>query len=378
VSPIRALERVDLPEVAELYELVARSGRSDPPPGLAPYFERTFLDQPWADPDIPSLVHTDPDGRIVAFQGSSVRRARFDGRPIRIACAGPLVAHPEARHQAVGALLVRAYLAGPQDLTITDGATLQMGSIWTLLGGDMAHLQCIHWTRVLRPWRFATDRLVRARAPKFAARHSVPMAAVDALTTRSVKFFSGPSAANVRPDELTPSALVEYLPLVADRVRLHVAYDQPYLEWLWRELAEVSTRGTLIARLIREPDGERALGWYVYFLQPGGTAQVLQIAAADRAVGLVIDHLLHHAWAGGAAAVQGRVEPRLLQWLAQRRCLMTYAGESLVHSRDQEILGAIASGGSLLTRLDGEWWMGHHVLEFNDADAAHRRARHSV
>lgn len=366
MSPIRTLERGDLPEVAKLYELVARSGRSDPPPGLAPYFERTLLDQPWADPDIPSLVHTDADGQIVAFQGSSVRRARFDGRPIRIACAGQLVAHPDARHHAVGALLVRAYLAGPQDLTITDGATHQMGSIWTLLGGEMAHLQCINWTRVLRPWRFATDRLMRARAPRFGARRSVPTAALDAVTTRSVKFLSGPSAANVRADELTPSVLVEHLPLIADRVRLYVAYDQPYVEWLWGELAAVSTRGTLIARLIREPDGERALGWYIYYLQPGGTSQVLQVAAADRAVGLVLDHLLHHAWAGSAAAVQGRVEPRLLESLAQRRCLMRFAGGSLVHSRDQEILGAIASGRSLLTRLDGEWWMGHHVLEFDD------------
>ncbi len=366
MSPIRTLERGDLPEVAKLYEVVARSGRPDPPPGLARYFERTLVDQPWADPEIPSLVHTDADGQIVAFQGSNVRRARFDGRPIRIACAGQLVAHPDARHHAVGAMLVRAYLAGPQDLTITDGATHQMRSIWTLLGGEMAHLQCINWTRVLRPWRFATDRFMRARAPRFGARRPVPTAALDAVTTRSVKFFSTPSVPDVRADELTPSVLVEHLPNIADRLRLYVDYDQPYAEWLLGEVAAVSTRGKLIARLIREPGGERALGWYVYYLRPGGASEVLQVAAADRDVGLVIDHLLHHAWAGGAAAVQGRVEPRLLESLASRRCLMTFGGASLVHGRDQEILGTIASGRSLLTRLDGEWWMGHRVLEFTD------------
>jgi hypothetical protein len=366
VSLIRPLARADVPEVAKLYELVVRSGRPDPPPGLAAYFERTLLDQPWADPGIPSLVHTDAEGEIVAFQGSSVRRARFDGRPIRIACAGQLVAHPDARHHAVGALLVRAYLGGPQDLTITDGATDQMRRIWTLLGGEMAHLHCIAWTRVLRPWRFTAGRLVRARAHRSRSRRFLSTTVLDAATTRLVKFLSPPSAPDTRAEPLTPSVLLEHLPLIADRLRLCVAYDQPYLEWLFGELAAVSTRGTLIAHLIREPGGERALGWYIYYLLPGGTSQLLQVAAADRDIGQVIDHLLHHAWEGGAAAVKGRVEPRLLEPLARRRCLMSFAGEALVHSRDQEILGAIASGRSLLTRLDGEWWMGHHVLDFNE------------
>ncbi len=43
---------------------------------------------------------------------------------------------------------------------------------------------------------------------------------------------------------------------------------------------------------------------------------------------------------------------------------MRYVGMALVNSTQQEILGAIASGHSLLTWLDGEWWMGPHVLAF--------------
>ena len=73
MSAIRPLERDDLPQVVSLYEHVARSGSRTPPPGLAAYFERTFLDHPWADPEIPSLVYADGD-KIVGFLGSSVRR----------------------------------------------------------------------------------------------------------------------------------------------------------------------------------------------------------------------------------------------------------------------------------------------------------------
>ena len=59
MASIRPLERSDLPAVATLYELVARSGSRTPAPGLERYFEKTFFDHPWADPEIPSLVFVD-------------------------------------------------------------------------------------------------------------------------------------------------------------------------------------------------------------------------------------------------------------------------------------------------------------------------------
>ena len=57
MSRIRPVEPYDLPQVASLFESVMRSGGRTPPPLLAAYFERTLLDNPWADPEIPSLVY---------------------------------------------------------------------------------------------------------------------------------------------------------------------------------------------------------------------------------------------------------------------------------------------------------------------------------
>ena len=369
MSPIRPVERADLPEVARLYELVARSGRSTAPPGLASYFARVLLDQPWADPEIPSLVHVADggdgdgggdgvgDGAIVAFQGSSVRRARFDGHPIKIACAGQLVAHPAARHRAVGARLLRAYLDGAQALTITDTASDQMRQIWTLCGGETVHTGCIEWVRVLRPLgsvEWFVRRRQELRSRQLGAR---VLGALDAAATRRSRLLSPPPAPDTTARPLTAYGLVEHLALVGDRVRLHLDYDETYVSWLFGELATVNGLGTAVAHLIRDPAG-RVLGWYVYCLGPRGVAEVLQVAAADRNVGRVLDHLLYDAWAGGAVAVRGRIEPQLLAPLAQRRCVLRYAGSAaLAHSRDAQILDAMASGRSLLTRLDGEWWI---------------------
>jgi hypothetical protein len=157
--------------------------------------------------------------------------------------------------------------------------------------------------------------------------------------------------------------LVEHLPLVSDHLRLYVDYDEPYVEWLFAELARLSGLGTLLARRVRTRRG-RPLGWYVCLLVPGGSCRVLQIAAPDRHVGQVLDHLLHEAWLSGAANVQGRVEPHLLQPLATRRCLMLYRGGALLYA-DAEMLGAIATGKGLLTRLDGEWWVQDQMVDLS-------------
>ena len=123
MASIRPFERADLPAVASLYELVARSGSRMAAPGLERYFEDTFFDHPWADPEIPSLVFVDDDGGVGGFIGSSVRRLEFRGAPIRLGVAGQLVTEPKARNRAAGMFLMKEYLAGAQDLTVTDTAS---------------------------------------------------------------------------------------------------------------------------------------------------------------------------------------------------------------------------------------------------------------
>lgn len=360
---VRALEREDLTQVAGLYELVMRSGSKVPAPGLAAYFERTLLDHPWADSEIPSLVYAEADGTIIGFIASHVRRFLLAGEPIRLACGGQLVADPEARRKAVGALVMQRYLAGPQDLTITDTASLATHAMWPKLKGTEVPLGCISWTRLFRPLRFATDRALSERGGRFA---QPVWSALDAVTTRVTRSSRSRATADVVAEELTEGALVEAVETLAASLRLRPAYDEAFLRWLFAELSRVETYGTLVRTLLRDADG-RALGWYVYYLRRGGTSHVLQVMADEHAVGSTLDHLLQHARAHGSAALRGRLEPRLLEPLGRRRCILRYEGGSLVHSRSETILNAIAYGDSLLTRMDGEWWMGHHLEALDTA-----------
>jgi len=98
----------------------------------------------------------------------------------------------------------------------------------------------------------------------------------------------------------------------------------------------------------------------------GGIAQTLGVAGAGNDVGDVLDALFADAHERGAVAVQGRVEPHLLDRLPERRALFHKSGYlPLIHSPRPELLHAIHSGRALLTRVAGEWWMGHHLLPFD-------------
>jgi hypothetical protein len=361
------MERDDLEQVAGLYEQVARSGSRTPPGKLPAYFEESFFDHPWADPEIPSLVYADEDGRITGFLGSSVRRLLFDGEPVRLGVSGQLVTEPEARSRAPGAFLMREYMNGPQDLTLTDTASEVVRRIWEGVGGETFHLACVGWVRVFRPWQFASGYRGRAERLGAPGRGRPLLAGLDAVTGGVFGRALRPRGTEVESAVATAEDLVQHLPDVTRGLRLRPAYDAEYLEWQLAAMAEVSPRGELRARLVRS--GGEVRGWYVYYHQPGGIGQVQQLAGNERYAGEILDDLFADAHAHGAAGVQGRVEPHLRAALAERRVLLHRSGYlSLIHSRREEVLHAVHSGRALLTRMEGEWWMGHHLLPLEGSE----------
>jgi len=368
VADIRPLTRDDIPQITSLYEHVARSGSRTPPSELAGYFANTFLDHPWADPEIPSLVYEEEDGAIVGFLGSSVRRLVFDGRPIRACVSGQLITEPRIRSQAGGVFLMRACMAGPQDLTLTDGASFVVEQIWDRLGGEPFQIACVDWLRVFRPWRFAGDFLAHRRKHTRLGVTVRPLwSLLDAMTLRLPGPSLRPKATETIAEPLTPRAVMEHLPHVAESFRVRPDYDEGFLDWLFREMALVARRGTLVSRLVRDRK-HRVRGWYVYYLRPGGIGHVLQIVGSERDLDDVLGDLFRNAWSNGAAALLGRVDAHLREPLARRRCLFRPSESlALIHARDPKLLHAIQSGRALLTRMEGEWWMGHHLQPFEQA-----------
>ena len=355
-TTVRPLERADLPSVAALFRETFEAGPRRTEPALAAFFERTLFDQPWTDPEIRPLVAVDEGGLPVGFTAAEVRRMRLGGRTLRFAWAAHTAVAPAARRQAVGVLLMRSLLEGPQDATLGDSASPLMEQMWLRLGGQRLDLKAIHWFRVFRPLSVAAQ-LVAPRRPPLRGLVGTLAGQLDGVISSAARGLIAPGPATGAEEPLTPVRMLEGMARVERRLALRPDYDEEFLEWLFGELRRVKGRGELIANLVRDARS-RPIGWYLYYLRPGGRSEVLQIAATgERDLGTVLDHLLAHAYSHGSAVVRGRLEPGMLQAVSRRRCLLGYRGGTVVHSRDPDVLAAIESRQAMITRLEGDPWL---------------------
>jgi hypothetical protein len=141
-------------------------------------------------------------------------------------------------------------------------------------------------------------------------------------------------------------------------LRFHVDYDSAYVKWLFQELDAVDVRGKPVRCLVRYRKG-RVADWYVYYLKPGAVAQVLQVAAASDDVGMVLDHLHNAAtWAWSPCAPGS--SRRSSGSCSHAAAFPPHRVGAGAHEQ-QAVLAMLGSPQSLLTRLDGEWRMGHHL-----------------
>ena len=125
-------------------------------------------------PQLPSWVATE-GARAVGFIGVMPRPMRLRGRALQAAVVTQLMVEPEKRFGMVAAQLLRKALAGPQTLTISDGANESSRRMWEALGGLTSTLYSLQWRRLLRP---AQSTLQRASSPhgRAAALLATPVA----------------------------------------------------------------------------------------------------------------------------------------------------------------------------------------------------------
>jgi hypothetical protein len=366
MSQIRPFVRDDIPQVADLHQWVfGVEGESVHLP-LSPillqaytrYFEEIFFRNPWRNEAIPSLVCEGPNGKIVGFLGVMPRRMSLNGRTINVALSSQFIVDPGSRASGAGLRLLQTFLSGPQDLSVTDEANNISRRLWEGLGGTTGLLYSVHWTRPLRPSRYVASFLRRRRllAPLAAALKPV-CNVVDAIAARQLPRRFHLTMPQVTAEELSMETLLICLSEYSGIRSLWPEYDDRSLQWLLETIARNKRLGAFRKMAVRNPRGE-VIGWYLYYLKPGGESVVAQIMARKNSINDVLDHLFYDAWRHDSVAVKGRLEPQFMQTFSEKYCLFDCGAPwMLIHSPHSDLLEAIHHGDALLSGLEGEMCM---------------------
>ena len=353
---IRPFRREDIPSVLALFRKAFLEIGKSVPARLDTYFDRVFFESPWYDEELPSFVHLDRHGAVIGFVGVQPRPLLLRGRRLRAAVATKLMASPSDGGSLTAIRLLSKVFAGPQDVLLSDLSNEAGRRIWEGLGGATALLYSLQWQRPVRPARHSLAWLRARGVPSVITGGLRPLTSIaDALIARLPAGDFRRSLPGYSTEELTPDVLIARFPVLAGDRALRPEYDARSLRWLLNVAQENEPHRGLRQRLVRDPRGE-IVGWFLYFLEPGGVSDVVHLLAAKGAAAVVFDQLLADAWDCGAVMLSGRLEPGMVREMSLRHTYFRQTGPwTLVHSRQPEVLEAIRGGQAFLSRLEGEW-----------------------
>lgn len=359
---VRPLAVADLPALANLFVKTFRDGRDRASPELANYLEHHYLTGPFCHPDIPALVHIDDAGRLTGFVGVNTLPMRLGDRRLRVAVCGALMVENPAADPMAGARLLRVFLAGPQDLSISETANDVSIALWTRLGGQVLPTYSLEWLRILRPASFVVDRMA-SRVSALAVFKPLALGLDRFLAGRNAKTgprwsclgekSEPPRGLVVEPIE--PADFAAFFGQLTQHCRLRPDFDAAELDYVVAEAASIRQLGEARAATVRTPQGE-IIGAAFYYYRPRGLATVLQIAAAFRRLPATLDALLAHIHAAGAIGVIGRSQPALVEASLDRRIVLLPFVATVGHARDPAVMEAIKSGDAFLNGFVGEKW----------------------
>jgi hypothetical protein len=349
---IRPLTPADLPAVARLHA-VAFPDRRMRGAELDTWLSEIFCGHPWQDPALPSLVYESRPGDVVGCLGVMPRPMLFRGRPITAAISHHFMVEPGQRATMAAVHLVRAFLAGPQQLSLAEGNALSR-KFWEGLHAATSFAYSLHWMRPIRPAAYAASFGTRGWKKLLARIGSPVAAALDAVMKRGTP---GERSDTLRAADLDAATLAAAIDELRGDRALMPRYDPASLHWFLQLLAGKRSSGTLQQVALRDRH-DRVGGWFLYYLRRDRASEVLQIGARPEYAAAAFDQLISHATAKGALALTGRLEPSWMPVLADRRVLFR-AGASwmLLHASNREIVDAIHRGDAFLSPLEGEWWM---------------------
>lgn len=361
-SNIRPLLPADISAVTTLYQDTFFEKRKAPSPGLMACLEDFYLNGPSADPGIPSLVHVDGGGEISGFVGINVVPMTFAGARLRVAFCGALMVRDRASDPMAGARLLKAFLAGAQDLSLSETANKTSLEMSKALRGLALAPYSLEWMKVLRPAAFGCDMALRNSPMR---RFALPVArGLDRLHRwsgfgRIDKDFHRHSQSTLSVRQVDSDGFAEAIGPLTAHYSLRLDWSESQFHSIVAQAFDKPRYGEAIAAEVTDAKG-LPIGAFLYHLRQGGVGRVLQVLSLPGRTSQIIDLMLADADSRGAAGLRGRTQPALFEAMLGKGIIFANASSTVVFSRNEAIIDCFRSGKAFMNGLAGESW-GRHI-----------------
>ena len=325
--------------------------------GLQAYYHEVFFRNPWLCDDLPSLVCRASSGEVIGFMGRIPRRMIFRNQPIRMAIAHRLMVAPDGGDPLVALRLVRAFLSGPQDLAISDGANDRGRRFWEAAGGRTSPFYSMAWHCPLQPSHYLLSILASRRVRRLAGAMLWPVwPALDRYLSRKWRIAQSVLPEPGLEQEMDPPTLLRCIAETSADAAIRPQYDACSLGWLWARLPREYRSGLPQRQGGIRPRRPHCGRVPLLCPQRWRGRSHLHRRRPD-AVGMVLASLLRDGMRRRLIALRGRIEPCFLLNLMAHGCILKRNSWGLLHSRVPEINQAIDRQDAFLSGLEGELWL---------------------
>jgi hypothetical protein len=345
-------------DVARIYLRAGRGQDRDPGKDLTRYIAEIHLSNPWATPEIPSLVYLEK-GKVAGALGLLPGVMEFKGKPVRMAIMTVYMVDREYRNGPAALQLMQRAMKGPQDFFWADGASSSVPLLWTALGGHTASLYAFNWIRVLRPLGTGRLGLERIGGPGPLLKPLAGLLTVpgDWLLSKVPHDLLREPASPYHSELVAADVLLNCIHELGWRESLKPLYPPDTFFWLMREAAKCKW-GSLRMKTVVNSEGALS-GWFIYYSAPGGASLVLQIGVRRKEdFRNTMLALFRDAWQQGSVCIKGASMPAYLTDMTELHCFFRHpSSRALIHSRNADIADVVRRGEAAITRLEGGSWL---------------------
>ncbi len=344
----------DVPAIAEMHSKIKFKNEVPNSEGLRDYYRKIFFHNPWHDKNFSSFVYRN-SGKVIGFIGVIPRQMYFRGETIKVAVSHRLMVCPHSGHPFAAAQLIRKFLSGPQDLSLSDGANNMGRKFWEGMGGSTSMIYSMNWIRPLKPCSYAINVLSQQNGRKTAALMLKPAASIfDSLgAAKLIEPVFSSECTSVETDDRT---LLDCFFEFSKYYTLNSEYEYEKWKWLMDFLRSNQHRGSFKAFAVYK-GAKELIGAYACYQSKKRINEVILLLARRDSRNKVLQHMLSEAKKDNVMCLWGRVEPKFIDSLGSNRCLFKQGSWALIHTKRPEIIETINSGEAFLTALEGELWL---------------------